>query len=169
MSQGLSLLGSIRTCKVDTAYANKVESDRFLNPSLMVCPPWSGVDSAGRLSSSDAFYTKSAGCNSASDRVTVENELRPQYIEYVNLDSQGYRGNLYDNMAQQKSALRRQDLDNITMVSGNAGYEMGSVIAARDKNYNYSDAQAQVAMKSRQQTGLQNAYKSGGYRLGAGI
>ena len=32
MSGTMSLEAAIRTCKVDPAYANKVESDRFLNP-----------------------------------------------------------------------------------------------------------------------------------------
>ena len=80
----ISLEGSIRTCKVDTGYANKVESDRFLNPENMVCPIWNGVDLTGRRVCPDSFYTKSAGCNSAEDRVVVENNLRPQYAEYVN-------------------------------------------------------------------------------------
>ena len=41
MSAGsVSLESAIRTCKVDTAYAAKIESDRFLNPGNMVCPVW---------------------------------------------------------------------------------------------------------------------------------
>ena len=44
----ISLEAAIRTCKVDTGWANKVESDRFLNPNNMMCPIWTGVDSAGR-------------------------------------------------------------------------------------------------------------------------
>lgn len=88
----ISLEGAIRTCKVDTAWANRLESDRFLNPNLMVCPPWNGVDTSGRPACWDSYYTKTPGCNSAADRVTVENGLRPQYIEYVNLDAAGIRG-----------------------------------------------------------------------------
>ena len=88
----ISLEGSIRTCKVDTAWASKLESDRFLNPSQMLCPPWNGVDTTGRAVCYDSFYTKTPGCNSASDRVIVENALRPQYIEYVTLDASGIRG-----------------------------------------------------------------------------
>ncbi len=88
----ISLEASIRTCKIDTSWANRLQSDRFLNPSLMVCPAWNGVDTSGRPSCPDSYWTKSAGCNSAEDRVMVENDLRPQYIEYVNLDASGIRG-----------------------------------------------------------------------------
>ena len=46
----------------------------------------------------NSFYTKRAGCNSAEDRVIVENGLRPQYADYINLDvGEGIRGNLYEN------------------------------------------------------------------------
>lgn len=88
----VSLEGSIRTCKVHAGNADRMNSDRFLNPNLMICPAWNGVDSTGRVVCKDSFYTKRAGCNSATDRVLVENALRPQYIEYVNLNAAGIRG-----------------------------------------------------------------------------
>jgi hypothetical protein len=88
----ISLEGSIRTCKVDPAWANKLESDRFLNPSNMVCIPWNNHDTAGRPSCADAYNTKTPGCNSSADRVNVENSLRPQYFEYVTLNAQGLDG-----------------------------------------------------------------------------
>ena len=92
----ISLEAATRTCKVDTASAARIESDRFLNPSLVMCPNWTGKDLAGRQVSADSFYTKRAGCNSAADRVIVENNLRPQYAEYINLDvGEGIRGELY--------------------------------------------------------------------------
>lgn len=96
MSAGsVSLESAIRTCKVDTAYANKVESDRFLNPQNMVCPVWNGMDTAGRKVCPDSFWTKNAGCNSSEDRVVVENNLRPQYMEYINLSANGIDGAMY--------------------------------------------------------------------------
>lgn len=96
MSAGsVSLESAIRTCKVDTAYADKVESDRFLNPFNMVCPIWNGVDTAGRRVSPDSFWTKNAGCNSAEDRLVVENNQRPQYMEYINLSANGIDGHIY--------------------------------------------------------------------------
>lgn len=165
----LSLLSSIRGCKVDTAYADKIQSDRFENPYLMVCPPWSGVDAAGRLSSADSFFTKTAGCNSPGDRIIVENALRPQYIEYVNLDAQGYRGNIYDSMAQQESAIHRQGINTVSEVTGNPGFGYSAQIAPRCQNYSYNDAQEQQAMIDRKNQGLQSAYKSIEMRVGAGV
>jgi hypothetical protein len=88
----ISLEGSIRTCKIDSGWANKLQSDRFLNPNQMLCPVWNQVDTSGRPVCRDSFYTKTPGCNSAGDRVLVENDLRPQYIEYVTLDAAGIRG-----------------------------------------------------------------------------
>lgn len=91
----ISLRGSINSCKVDTAWANRYQSDRFENPDLMVCPSWSGRDLVGRPASQDSFYTKSAGCNTPSDRVYIENALRPQYMESTTVDSYGFRANLF--------------------------------------------------------------------------
>ena len=36
----ISLEGSIRTCKVDTAWDVRAQSDRFFNPNQMICPVW---------------------------------------------------------------------------------------------------------------------------------
>ena len=88
----LSLEASLRTCKVDSAWANKVQSDRFLNPNNMLCPLWNGMDNTGRDICHQSFVTKSAGCNSASERVVVENHLRPNYTEYVTLSAGGIAG-----------------------------------------------------------------------------
>ena len=87
----ISLLGSINVCKVNTGYADKIQSDRIENPDAMTCPLWNGQDSFGRFVHPDSFVTKNAGCNSADDRVSVENFLRPQYMEYVALDAAGFR------------------------------------------------------------------------------
>lgn len=102
MSGAISLEAAIRTCKVDTGWANKVESDRFLNPNNMVCPIWNGVDLTGRRVCPDSFYTKRAGCNSAEDRVVVENAQRPQYMEYINLSANGIDGAIYGSMGGSK-------------------------------------------------------------------
>ena len=86
----ISLQGSLQTCKVNTGYANKIQSDRFENPDNLLCPIWNGKDNFGRVVCYDSYVTKSAGCSSALDRVVVENVLRPQYIEYVALDASGF-------------------------------------------------------------------------------
>jgi len=46
----------------------------------------------------DTFHTKSAGCNSAEDRILIENQItRPQYIPYINLNIDGVTGDyMYD-------------------------------------------------------------------------
>jgi len=87
----ISLLGSLAVCKVNTGWGNKIQSDRFENPDNMLCPLWTGTDTYGRPVNPDSFYTKNAGCNSAEDRVVTENFLRPQYMEYVALDANGFR------------------------------------------------------------------------------
>jgi len=124
----ISLEGSIRSCKVDTGWANKIQSDRFLNSNVMLCPPWNGYDTAGRPVCADSFFTKTAGCNSANDRVVVENSLRPQYIEYVNLDAQGIKGGLdcgvNPNM-QMDTACASNVLNNTHKYAGQFGVESG--------------------------------------------
>lgn len=126
MSQ-FSLESAIRTCKVDTAWANKIESDRFLNPNLMLCPVWNGVDTAGRAVCDYSYYTKTPGCNSANDRVNVENTLRPQYIEYVNLDAMGIRGGLDCgvNKANADAMCNRKTLDEVHNQTGQFGLQTG--------------------------------------------
>lgn len=124
----ISLEGSIRTCKVDTSWANKLESDRFLNPNLMVCPPWNGHDTTGRPVCWDSFYTKTPGCNSASDRVVVENSLRPQYIEYVNLDAAGIRGGQQCNNQNQinpDTVCHQNTLNAVHNQTGQFGLQTG--------------------------------------------
>jgi len=87
-----SLLSSINTCKVNTGYADKLQSDRIENPDNMTCFVWNGLDTYGRPVSMDSFYTKAPGCNDALDRVKVENFQRPKYMEYVSLDARGIKG-----------------------------------------------------------------------------
>ena len=119
----ISIEASTRTCKVDTASAARIESDRFLNPHNVVCPRWTGRDLSGRQVNADSFMTKRAGCNSAEDRVLVENALRPQYSEYINLDvNEGIRGQLYENNMYYQGARRHTEvLKDATLESGHFG------------------------------------------------
>lgn len=93
----ISLEAAVRTCKVNTGWANRIQSDRFENSNLMMCPVWGGRDLTGRAVCADSFYTKREGCNSPLDRIGVENSLRPQYMEYVTLNSDGIQGDMYQN------------------------------------------------------------------------
>ena len=97
MSGIVNLESALRTCKVDTAYQQRTQSDRFLNPKNMVCPVWNGLDAAGRVACADSFYTKREGCHSALDRVGVENIQRPQYMQYI---SDYASGNNYNYNSQ---------------------------------------------------------------------
>jgi hypothetical protein len=87
-----SLESALRTCKIDTGYATRQQSARFLNPAEMLCPLWNGLDTAGRPVCANSFITTKAGCSSALDRTQVENDLRPKYFSYVGLEACGLVG-----------------------------------------------------------------------------
>ena len=131
---------------MDTASAARIESDRFLNPKMVVCPTWTGRDLSGRQVTADSFMTKTAGCASAEDRVMVENSLRPQYSEYINLDvNEGIRGKIYqDNMYYQNAGLRSQGLRDIKSVSGN----FGGVVSGADRQFGCSSGKNYDAMEN---------------------
>lgn len=172
MAGNVSLESSIRTCKIDPAYAAKVYSDRFLNPDNMVCPVWNGYDSAGRPVCPDSFNTKRAGCNSAEDRVHVENYQRPQYVEYVNLSAGGIDGGFYGppptgyNMTQWDTMKASRDLHAINNVTGNFGKQFGSTVYPNCGVHQYSRAMAQNAEALRKYTAMNQGYKSS-YMKGA--
>lgn len=157
----ISLLGSIRTCKVDSGWANKLESDRFLNPSLMVCPPWNGFDTAGRPSCWDSFRTKTAGCNSSADRILVENGLRPQYMEYVTLNASGIRGGQQCNQSGVNQDMQcQQSATNATHnITGQYGVDTGF---GQNIQANCSTCQMYPDRRAYGETGngIQEGYKS---------
>lgn len=169
----ISLEGALRTCKVDTAWANRIQSDRFENPELMVCPLWNGYDNSGRPVSADSFYTKTAGCNTPEDRVYVENALRPQYFQYVNLDAEGLGGNIYDtknNMFHTDSVLRTHGLRQINpQITGQFSEPTGSDIYPRCSSYPYEVAQKQQADNMRQMQQLQHASLNHMNKMNAGF
>lgn len=169
----ISLESSIRTCKVDTAYANKIESDRFLNPNNMVCPIWNGVDLTGREACPDSFWTKRAGCNSATDRVVVENSVsRPQYMEYITLNSNGINGNIYGNTTGYKnSMLRTNDLKNVHNITGQYGNVtgFGAEVYPSCGYGAYRDAMSQEAQQSRQRQSVQNYFEGYQKRSASGF
>lgn len=164
----VSLEAAIRTCKVDTAYANKVESDRFLNPDNMVCPIWNGMDTAGRQVCPDSFWTKRAGCNSAEDRVVVENNQRPQYMEYITLSAQGINGSIYGNtMPYQESKARTGDLNNINKITGQFGTQFGAEVYPSCGYYPYNQAMSQVAQANRQNQAVVNGFNAANRSCGS--
>lgn len=85
------LRNNIVSNQVDQAWAEQGVGYRTLYPDAMMCPLWTGTDLAGRPVCEDSFYTKRAGCNSALDRIKVEDNLRPRYAEFL-LDARGIEG-----------------------------------------------------------------------------
>ena len=159
----ISLEASTRTCKVDTASAARIESDRFLNPNLAVCPNFSGRDLSGRQVCRESFMTKSAGCNKASERVLVENALRPQYMEYINLDATGIRGSFYaNNQHYQEVGARVNTLDEASRKSGHFG---GVFSGGTNKCTGYSLGDGFVeTFELRKAAPRYNAQVTNGYR-----
>ena len=141
MSAGsVSLESALRTCKVNTAWATRIESDRFFNPNNLVCPIWNGMDGTGRQVCKDSYYNKSAGCNSATDRVNVENDVsRPHYMEYITLSANGIAGDIYGKTdAYKNSELRHRELDDINNITGNFGKQFGSAIQTTCGYHSYT-------------------------------
>lgn len=193
-----SLESAIRTCKVDTGYANKVESQRILDRNTMICPIWNGTDLTGRSVSRDSFYTKSAGCNSAEDRVYVENNLRPQYMEYINLSANGIQGSvygddggsaeMYENTMPWQISGARNDVFNVPSdkhkcsenfstecynnannVTGTFGNQLSSSVYNGCGYYPYQTAMAQEQQQIREQQALNEGYIGNSYRQASGF
>ena len=129
----LSLTSSIKTCNMDVGYADKIQSARFQDPNLMLCPVWNGYNTAGQPVCADSFYTKREGCNSALDRVSVENNLRPQYAEFINLNTKGYTDDqMYSNNKHQSDQmLQNQSVEYSNNNLPNFGTQFSSVTYKR--------------------------------------
>jgi hypothetical protein len=154
MSGIVNLESAIRTCKVDTAYSSRVQSDRFLNPKNLVCPVWNGLDAAGRLACPNSFWTKREGCNSAEDRVGVENVQRPQYMQYISLQTSA--GSYNHNSKVPEGVKEGFEVMGLTAtpnkqfsdVTGSAGYDLAGIVYPRTCSYNpYDNYSASVLGK----------------------
>lgn len=129
------LTGTVQTCSVNTGYATKLWSDRYENPANLLCPVWNGLDTYGRVVSFDSYYTKAPGCESALDRVAVENYQRPQYIDFVPLDAQGYLNpaalgapvSSTENYQKTTELMREQGVQRDYSVGASVGYQYGKV------------------------------------------
>jgi hypothetical protein len=169
----ISLEGSIRTCKIDTAYAPKVFSDRFLNPGNMVCPIWNGYDLVGRPICQDSFMTKRAGCNSAEDRVFVENYQRPRYVEYVNLSAGGIDGDFYggrpNTMTQWDEMKSVSDLWNVNGITGNYGLQFKANAYPNCGVHQYARAMAQNDDTLRKYSAYNQGYTSNCNKMMSGF
>jgi len=150
----ISLESALRTSKVNTGYADKIQSDRFLNPGNMVCPVWNGFDSTGRSVPENSFYTKREGCNSAQDRVSVENDQRPQYLEYITLNSGGISGTAYNRTVPTASDVARGDGNRINDNTGNFGLQFSSDVRSNSGYDNYERHTAAQNLQMRQMQAL---------------
>lgn len=171
MSAGtISLEKSVRTCSVNVGEANRIQSDRFQNPMNMVCIPWNGIDLTGREVCPDSFWTKTAGCDSAEDRVVVENALRPKYMNYVTLGAQGIAGHIYGNEEAARNSAARAAFDKSrNQITGNFGNQFGADVQFQGCSIGaYERGMSQMNQQLRQQNFLQNGAIANGYRKMAG-
>ena len=153
-----SLSAQIVSGQIDTAIAAQLFTNRIQDTDAMMCPLWTGTDLAGRPVCRDSFYTKRAGCNSALDRIEVEDALRPRYAEFL-LDARGIVGvgADYGSNAQrgvvkgptEESVARRRR--GINLQGGNFGVILPSEYAG-GKNSNRLDLEAANAFQGQPTT-----------------
>ena len=168
----LSLTKSITTCKVDTAQTDRIQSDRFLNPKSLVCPTWNGLDNLGRHVNIDSFYTKSAGCNLATDRVDVENFLRPKYFEYVSLDASGVNADIYGpnpSFAVLKTQQASMYDRNIEANTPNFGSQFQATNVPSCGMDSYERAMASQSQANRGAVFANSSYRSNQSKCGGGM
>lgn len=174
-----SLEKSVRTCSVNTGEANRIQSDRFFNADNMVCIPWNGINSTGQEVCVDSWWTKTAGCNSAEDRVMVENDLRPSYSSYITLNAAGIDGDMYSdsaNMSAHANAMGRQAFDQSrNSLSGNFGLQWGAndeftgCTVSKSGQTAYERNMSQMAQAQRSRVAAGSGAESYNYRNRSGF
>ena len=166
----ISLEASVRTCSVNVGESQRIQSDRFFNPNNMVCIPWNGLNNKGQEVSPDSFYTKTPGCDSAEDRVLVENSQRPKYFNYVTLGAQGLAGHIYGNQDAQIYAQGRDKFDQSrNKLTGNFGLQWGGNVEYQGCTVGaYERNQAMLSQMARQQNFMQNGAIANGYKQAGG-
>ena len=173
MSSTISLTASTRTCSVNTGEAERIQSDRFENPNSMVCIAWNGTDLTGREVSPDSFYTKTAGCDSAEDRVLVENDLRPKYFNYITLGAEGVDGQIYGNVDAQMQVDSRQKFiqsrSNITGKYGSTDFSRNLTDSGSCSINAYEKAMAQMSQLQRSQGRMNSGFRANSDLRAAGF
>tara|TARA_B110000971_G_C19505778_1_gene275217 strand:- start:64 stop:414 length:351 start_codon:yes stop_codon:yes gene_type:complete len=112
------------------------------------------------------------GCN-AEDRVLVENSVvRPQYMEFINLNALGVEGSIYDNTTGQVNTVLRTDgkneLNNFTGQFGYVTQTPAAAIPCRGHGMSaYENAMNQV--NNRQHQGANSQYNSAMMRNRSGF
>ena len=169
MSQ-LSLQASIRTCSVDSGEATRIQSDRFQNPNNMVCIPWNNQNNKGQEVCVDSQWTKTPGCNSALDRHSVENSLRPQYSDYINLNATAIQGDIYGNQSAWENAGSANSWDDSrNKITGNFGNQWQASNNWTGCSMNaYEKAMAQQQQNNRAAAYANNGYQQHAYKQNSG-
>lgn len=145
-----------------------------------LCPTWNGLNLKGQQVCPDSFYTKSPGCNSALDRVVVENNLRPEYFAFVTLNAAGINGSMYGNEeAHAKSMARKQFDESRYNITGSFGNQFGAAVettaVGKGKGAKgcsvgaYEQAMAQEAQSMRGQGFAQSGYEAYNNRRSSGM
>ena len=169
----ISLSKTIRTCKVDTSLDANMQSDRFLNSDNMICPRWLNQDITGRQVCADSWYTKSAGCNSAEDRVLVENTVsRPLYSDLISLNMQGVTGDIYGQ--QDESSIEEEQLANQFSKSrgqytGNYGIQWRANNVPQCGLNQYENAMASMSQQNREANYANSSYLAQEQRNNSGM
>lgn len=164
----LSLNASIRTCKVEAGEAVRIESDRFLDPSKMVCIPWNGYNSKGQAVCPDSWNTMTPGCRSAMDRVGVENHHRPHYASMINLNTAGIYGDIYNPTAWKEAGQANLYAESRDKLTGSFGNQWQSTNYGSCGMNAYENAMAQVSQSNHQASFTNNAYQQNSYQQAAG-
>lgn len=87
---------SVFGTRVNVGYADKFFSTERQDHNYMQCVQRDAYDMTGRQSCADSLNTKREGCNTATDRITVENAQRPYYSSYIGLNVYtGVKSDLY--------------------------------------------------------------------------
>jgi hypothetical protein len=101
------------------------------------------MDTIGRNVCPYSFGTKSRGCNSADDRVEIENQQRPQYMQYITLDASGIQGQIYGNQIDMQN--RTKELKAVNKITGQFGEQFGASVLPGCMNKTYDNGLNQEA------------------------
>ena len=82
--------------RVNTQWTDRFYSDRFLNPSNVVCPTPNKLDNMGREVNANSLKNKVGGCHPALDIVNVENQTRPSGLNSPYANPYGIMGQCDD-------------------------------------------------------------------------
>lgn len=158
------LSNAILTQKVNPSYSDRLWSETRQNPQYNMCVQRDRYDMTGREACADSLDTKFEGCHSSTDRLTVENDLRPSYSSYVYLSpSVGVTGRLYDNEATMAQAATLNDIQR------NRNPSFASNLSGQISGYgNQLIDYATMANAQRNGQRMYLGYANDGYAMSAG-